>query len=506
MRAMLRPTLIVTALTLGAQAVALAGQAVVAHYLGVSAEVDALFAALTLPTYATAVLVGALAVVFIPTFMERRAQSGEDAAWRYASGLVNLTFLGLGGVAAVGMIFAEPLTVAVAPGLAPDATDLAARLALLAWPSVVASGLVALLTSLHQVEGRFGWSSSVPFLGAVANVLLLVVLVPPFGVAGVAAAFTLNIGLQAALLACVLARGRYAFSLALHDPGVKASARMVAPLVLSGLVVRVTVVIDRFLASNLPEGSIAHLGYAFRVVSALGVGVSTGLGAVLFPALADAIARRDMERFRETASASLRTIWLVVAPIVTVAIALADGGVRLVFERGAFTSADSRAVALLLRIYLVAIVAIALSVVTSRAMYALKATRLLAVVGAVEAIAYVVYTYAFAQMWGTVGIAFAFVVYYTFSIAWQGVYLRHAMGAGGGHRVARSLAATTLMALLAGAAAWLAALPFGSPLLRVLIGGVAGLGIYLLAVWTTKPAEANALWRRLRDPPSAPSP
>jgi putative peptidoglycan lipid II flippase len=495
---LLRPAIVITGFTVGAQILALLSQTLIAANLGATTDADSLFAAMTLPQYVTAIFTGALSIVLIPAFVHRRAEQGEEVAWRFASDVVNATAVFLLALVALAMVFSRPLLTLVVPGLSAAALGKAAAVSLVVWPSVAASGLVAVLTSLHQVRSRFTWSSFVPLLGAAANLALLVLLASRYGVTGVAIAFTANLILQAALLANAFARGQYRPSLRLTDAGLREVARLAVPLVLSGAFARSTIVVDRFLASGLPAGTISHLGYAFRIVSALSIAISSGLGAVLFPPLSDAIARKEMAEFRELASRSVRTLWLVVAPVIAIGAAVTLPAVQLVFQRGAFTSQDAVAVAGLLQIYLVALVALALATITGPAMYALRATRFLAIMIAVESIAYVAYTFELARALGAPGIAWGFALYAVISIGWQSVYLRIATGGRGGRRIARSLATTTAWAGAAGVVAWLASLPVHSPLARVALGGACGLAAYLAALCITRPEEAKGVWKIVR--------
>lgn len=497
MKALVRPTLVVTGFTMGAQLTALLAQAVIARFLGAGSETDALFAALTLPQYATNIISGAMGVVLIPVFMECRAKSGSEEAWRFATGILGTSFIVFSVIAALGVLFAEPLLRVAVPGLSDEARRMAAGLSLALWPFMVFSGVASILISLHQIEGRFTKAAVAPFIGAVVYLALLAVLVPRYGALGAATATTLNVAVQCAMLAHIVIQ-RSRFPLAFSHPGVVMLLGLIGPLLLSNVFIRSTIVIDRFLASDLPSGSISHLGYAFRVVSAAGVAVSAGLGAVLFPPLADAIARHDIARFRETASRSLRIAWLVVAPLMTISMALAPSAIELVFERGEFGAADSAAVGLLLRIYLLALISMSLATVTSRAIYALRATRLIALAGSIEAIAYLGYTYLLARTFGAPGIAAGFVIYYSISMLWQGVYLRQATGGTGGRRVTAALGATTALSAIAGAAAWGVTLLLGTAAGRVTAGGTTGVALYVAALAAARPRDAVDLWSLLR--------
>jgi putative peptidoglycan lipid II flippase len=207
--------------------------------------------------------------------------------------------------------------------------------------------------------------------------------------------------------------------------------------------------------------------------------------------MAEDVSALDFAGLRTRASLSIRSLWLLVAPCVALLIALAEPAVRLVFEHGAFTRADSAAVALLLRIYAPSLVAVALSAISGRAIYALKAVRFFAAMGALEGLLYIAYTAGLAQRLGAAGIALGFTIYFLGSISWQLVYLRHALAARG-RRVLRAFVVITLLAAGAGVVAWVITRGIDAPLLALVIGGVGGLASYAGGVLAARRVGALA--------------
>src|SRR5688500_17466457 len=104
----MRPMLLVSGLTFAAQLAALGSQLVFAALFGASSDSDAYFAALSLPLYCSAVFISALAVAFIPAFIEVRARDAAVAD-EFAVGTVNLAVVTLAAAAAIGMLFADGL-------------------------------------------------------------------------------------------------------------------------------------------------------------------------------------------------------------------------------------------------------------------------------------------------------------------------------------------------------------------------------------------------------------
>ena len=486
MAALLRPTLTITLLTVIGQAVGFLTQVVIAASFGARADMDAFLAASTLPQYVISVLVSALGFVFIPVFVEYSASGREDEAWDVASGVLMTCATVLGVLTLGGVAFARPLLRLTTPGLTSASLDIAVRVAWVTWPTIVLTGLASLLTGIYHARSRFGWPAGVPVLGAIVNLGLVAWLARPWGVIGVAVAATASLALQVALLVPIAARGRrFRAHVDWAHPGVQRVFHLLVPLVLAGLFTRWTPIIDRYLASGIAEGAISHLGYAFRLVTLLVGLMSTGIATTAFPRMALNSSEGDLAGLRETMSTALRLMWMAVAPAMAIGAVIALPLVATLFERGAFRHADTGAVAMLLRIYLLSLVASSLSGVTARAFYALKDTRTPAIVGVFEALAYALYTPLLARWLGAPGIAFAYAVYFDVSLLWQVLVIRHRTGSTGGRKVIGSFARTGLAALSGAAVAWAMMLVVNRPAGQLAAAGGLGVVAYLMVLSMT---------------------
>jgi putative peptidoglycan lipid II flippase len=498
MKQLVCPTLVITLFAIGGQAVGLVTQVVIAAAFGAGADMDAFLAANTLPQYITAVLLNALAFVFIPMFVEYIATGRKDEAWQVASGVITLCVLALGTLALGGVFFAKPLLHLTTPGLSPESLGLAVRVAMITWPTIVATCLASLLTGIYQAQTRFSWPSAVPFIGALVNLGLVATLARPLAVVGIAIAAAASLTLQFVLLLPIaLGPRRFHWHFNWRHPGVRQVLHLLWPLVLSGLLIRWTPIIDRYLASGQAEGAISHLGYAFKLLGVLTLFIATGITTVVFPRMALNTAGSDMVGLRHTVSMGLRIMWLAIAPTIAIGAVLAQPVTTALFQRGAFSVADAQSVAVLLRVYLLALAGACLGNIGGRTFYALKDTRTIAAMGAVEALAYAIYTPLLARWLGIVGVALGYVLYFDLSPAWWLPVLRYKMGKTGGRTVLTSFIRTGVAALLGGAGAWAVTAIMPGAWLQLILGSVVGMIVYLLALLGTRSPEAQMIWRNV---------
>lgn len=492
MKSAFRSAASVTVFSFASQMVLVVCQLVAAARFGASSDMDAFVSAGTLPQFVISVLLASLSFVFIPFFVEQQSKGDAAKAQQLSVGLFNITMLALGVITVAGIFFSREILLVITPGLDEPTLDIGVRISMVTWPTVLATGATMLLASLHQARQEFIWQAAVPMIGAVINLVLLVLLAPSLGIMGLALATTAGVVVQVLLLSRGLFREGYQLRLYWKDAGLQQVLRVAAPLVFVAAVTKFTPLMDRFLASELGSGAISHLNYAFKIVTLVSVLISTGISTVIFPRMAADFAGDNPGALGNTISLGLRIMWLICAPVVTIGMVLSLPVVLLLFNRGEFTLQDSMVVADLLRIYLLSLAAMCLASVTSKGFYVTRDTRTLAIFGTLEAGAYVVYTIMLARNLGPMGIALGYVIYLTGSLVWQIVVLKLRLGKETNLFDLKSFGITVLAAGLAGFSSYVV-LGLTGNLLAQLAAGLLGLMVYLFFLYVLRSAELKLI-------------
>lgn len=492
---LVRPAVIVTLFGLAGPVINFFTQVVISAVFGATAQMDAFLAAVALPQYVITVLMGTLGFVFIPVFIQRTAAHRDEEAWTLASTVFNLCLIVLGVLAAVGIAFTEPLLRVSAPGLGEEALKLAVVAARISWPIILAAGVTALLTGIYQARQRFIWAAAAVFISAAFNLVLVLTLAKPLGVKGLAVAASVSAIFQAVLLLPILFGGRYRPVMDLRSSGIRQLLFLLTPLILANLFGKSTTLVERYFASNLAVGSISQLGYASKLLMMFIVLISSGINTVVFPRLALNSTLTDLSEFKKTISVSMKMMWVLIAPAITVGAVVALPLVTVVFQRGKFTAADALSVSAVLRIYLCSLFGACLCGITGRAFYALKDTMAIAVIGLLESVAYVIYTALLAKRFGIAGVAWGFVIYCTGSLLWQFAVLRFKLKGSGGRGLVVSFSRTAGAAMLAGGVSWAGLAAGGNAWTQLLCAGAAGGAAYVVTLKLFRSEEAALIWR-----------
>ena len=330
----------------------------IAAALGTGPVAEAFLVAFSLPNlFRRFFAEGAFNMAFIPMF-SKKLEGGEGAR-RFAQD----AFLGLGFVltvfTALAMIFMPVLVTAMASGFIGDARfDLAVFYGRIAFPYILFISLSALLSGVLNAVGRFAVAAAAPVL---LNIIFIAILLgaPQIGAdtevgIGTAMAWAVPVA-GIAQLALVWAGARaegYPMRLGLPKmtPELKRLAIIAAPAALAGGVVQINLLVGRQVASFF-DGAVAWLSYADRLYQLpLGV-VGIAIGVVLLPDLSRRLKAGDDEGGRDAFNRASEVSLALTVPASVALLVIPMPLVRVLFERGAFTSDDTAATAIAVAIY-----------------------------------------------------------------------------------------------------------------------------------------------------------
>jgi len=355
----------------------------IAHYFGNSAVADAFRAAIRIPNLLNNLLgEGVLSAAFVTVYAKLRAQGRDEEANEVANAVFGMLAL----VSAMGVLAGVALTPflidVIAPGFSGDKRDLTIRLVRILFPSTGLLALSAWCLGILNSHRRF-------LLSYLAPVALNATMIAALVTLGYAKQTELAIYLAwAAVVGSVFQLlvqvprvlellGRFRPSLNTKLPQMRVVARNFVPVFLSRGVVQISSYIDSMIASLLPTGAVAALGYA-QTISLLPISLfSMSVSAAELPALSSATGSKEQvaEVLRVRLTAGLRRIAFLVVPSAMAFLVLGDIIAGALYQSGRFHRADSVYVWGVLAGSSVGLLASALGRLYSSAYYALLDTR-----------------------------------------------------------------------------------------------------------------------------------
>jgi len=380
-----RATSVVMSLFILSRGLGLVREMIIGARFGAGAELDAYLAAFRLPDLLfTLVAGGALASAFIPTFGERLAHGRTAAAWDLAAKVATLLLVTLTLLALLAALLARPLVAyLIAPGFSPAQQRLTAELLRWMLVSTVLFGLSGLVMGILQSFQRFLLPALAPVVYNLAIILAAWLLAPVLGirglVVGVVGGALGHLLVQIPGLRRVGARGRP--SLSLTDPGVREVLRLMGPRVLGLAVVQLNFLVNVFLASHLPAGSISALNYAWLLMLLPQGVLAQSVATAAFPTFARQAALGERAAMRTTLKGILGLLLAVSVPAALLLFWLREPLVVLLFRRGAFDAAAVALTGYALAFFAPGLIGHVVVEIVARAFYALKDTLTPVLVG-----------------------------------------------------------------------------------------------------------------------------
>jgi putative peptidoglycan lipid II flippase len=361
------------------KAVALLRQVLIARSFGAGPELDAFNSANNLPDLVFAVISGgAMAMVLVPVLTESLDRDGRDSMWALFSRLANWAFLITAVLAGLLAIFALPLVDhVVVPSFTPEHKAVTANLLRLDLIALLIFSISGLVIGSLQAQKHFLFPALAPIFYNVGQIIGIFVLVPRFGIYGLALGVILGAILHLAIQLPALLRHGFHWtpSLDFHSPGVAKAARLMGPRILTVAVIQAIFVATDNFASGLLPGSITALAYGWLILQVPETLIGSALGTVLLPTFAELADRGSAAELRRMVRRAFAIILILTLPVVALGIPLMGTAVRLVFEGRAFTAENSGMVAATARLFLLALPAHALIETAVRVLYARQDAR-----------------------------------------------------------------------------------------------------------------------------------
>lgn len=349
-----------------------------AAVFGASYQMDAYLVAMVIPTVLFANFFGTLRTTTIPVYTRVLNKDRGEARQLAGALLRSAGLLSLVG-AALGLLLAPVLVRLLAPSFSGEVYLLTVQLSRWMMPAVPFLALAAVATPLLHAHNSFLLPAAIGFPYNAILIAATLYLGARYGTTAVAAALVAAVFSQfllqwpALLRQGIIRRGAQARPLS--HPGVKEIAILTAPVLLGLIGGEINLIVDRILASGLPEGSISALNFANRL-NGMPFGLfGASLLTVFYPQLTRLAAAGNLEEFKYSLKRAATALLFLLAPMTAGFIILRVPIVQVLFQRGAFDARATAMTASALLYYSLGLGAAGLSNLLVRAFYSLHDTR-----------------------------------------------------------------------------------------------------------------------------------
>lgn len=328
---------------------------------------------------------GALSAAFITVFTDYDTNRSKEETWQLASNVLVFFAVLLSLLTLLGVYLAGPLVNLLASDFSEIAgkSELTTLLTRIMLPFLIVISLSAVVMGILNSKGKFfvpAMASTFFNLGSIVGGVILALLLPQFGypaIVGMAVGTLIGGMLQLLMQLPTLYKCGFRFipKLRIKDPGLRRIITLMIPAVIGLSPTQINIFINTNFASSCVEGSVSWLNYAFRLIQ-LPIGVfGVALSIAAMPVLAKYAAKKDINGMKDTMLSSLTMVFSLTIPATIGLSLLAEPIIRVLFERGAFTSLDTIATANTLSLYAIGLFAYSANKILVPVYYALGDTK-----------------------------------------------------------------------------------------------------------------------------------
>ena len=351
-------------------------EAVLAAYLGTTFRSDAYYMVNSIQMVVYPMLSVGIWKVFMPIYKEKitHGQAEEAAA------LTNkvITFFSIISFFAVGLLIllAKPVVSIVAPGFEGETKALCIKLVRISAPMYSFIIAAAIYASILQANNKFLGSQIREVASHIPTILAAVFFYKSFGIEAMAIALVVG-GAVRLLIELPFVTWGYRFrpDFRFKSQEFSLMLKRLPSALLSESATQLNILIDKAMASTLPEGSISGLNYGHRLMNVFSGLLSTAVATALYPQMIELIALKKEEELSLLITKIIDMFSLLMIPITVASILFKVELVSAAFERGAFTAQSAEMTSGVFALYSIGIFFIACNTVITNLFYGYGNTK-----------------------------------------------------------------------------------------------------------------------------------
>jgi putative peptidoglycan lipid II flippase len=384
----------------------------IAYIGGTGSEVDAYQLAFMIPEILNHVAAsGFLSITFIPIFTHYLSDNNESEGWRIFSIICNTVGSFLIVLIVIACLLTRPLIQLLAPGISNVQTiDYAVTMTRIIVPAQFFFFMGGLFMAVQYANEHFIYPALAPLIYNLGIIIGGIALGKQLGMKGfsygvLVGAFVGNFVLQ--YVGAKRVGMRYYFDFSFNHPDLKKYIVLTLPLMIGMTMIFSTEICFKFFGSWLPAGSIASLNYAFRVMFMMVGFFGQAVGVASFPYLSQLAAKKDIASMNNLLNDTLNHYIALIIPFSVLLAVLRHEVIFILFERGKFTSGDTKIAADILMYLMIGAFAFAAQTVVVRGYYAMQNTLFPAIFSTLAVLISVPFYFLGLQYMDVYGIALA---------------------------------------------------------------------------------------------------
>ena len=403
-----RGTLIIVLVGVLAKCTAFVSEAVLAAFLGTTYQSDAYYMVAGIQQVIYPMLSVGIWKVFLPVYKEKITQGKTEEAYALTNKAITFfTLLSLGAVTLL-MTLTGPVVSLVAPGFAGETRTLCIRLVRLSAPMYVFIIAAAVYASVLQSHNRFFGSQIREVASHIPTILAALFCYRRFGIEAMALALVVG-GAVRLLVELPFVDWGYRFrpNLRFRSQDFMTMLKRLPSALISEGVTQLNALIDKAMASTLPEGTVSALSYGHKLMNVFSGLLSSAIATALYPQMVELIALKKEDELSRLVVKIVDIFCVLMIPVTVACVLFRTELVAAVFQRGSFGEASTALTSGVFALYSLGIFFIACNTVITNLFYGYGNTRTPMFISVANLVVNVALNLLLIRIWGVNGLALA---------------------------------------------------------------------------------------------------
>lgn len=330
-------TIIIVIVGLFAKFASFIAEAVLAAYLGTSYQSDAFYMVTSIQNVIYPMLSVGIWKVFLPVYKEKITIGDRDGAEALSNKLI--TLLTIVSLVIVGLliILSEQVVSLVAPGFQGETKELCAYLVRLSSPMYSVIIAAAVYASILQCHDKFLGSQIREVASHIPVILAAVFFYKKLGINSLAFALVAG-GLCRLLIELPFVDWGYKYKpdFRYRDDKFIGMLRKLPSALISEGVNQINTLVDKVMASLLPEGTVSGLNYGSKLMNVFSGLISSAIATVMYPQMIELIALNKKDELSSLVNRIINIFAIMMIPITVACMLFNRELVTAVYARGSF--------------------------------------------------------------------------------------------------------------------------------------------------------------------------
>ncbi|MBQ1734976.1 MAG: murein biosynthesis integral membrane protein MurJ [Lachnospiraceae bacterium] len=403
-----RGTIIIVLIGILAKLAAFLSEVVLAAYLGTNYRSDAYYMVSSIQQVIYPMLSVGIWKVFLPVYKEKITQGYTEQAYELTNKAISFFTVISIAVVAMIMVLTGPVVSIVAPGFEGETRELCIKLVRISSPMYVFIIASAVYASILQSHNKFLGSQIREVASHIPTILAAIFFYNKFGIETMAIALVVGGAVRLIIELPFVDWGyKYKPDLKFRTKEFLTMLKRLPSALISEGVTQLNTLIDKAMASTLPEGTISGLNYGHRLMNVFSGLLSTAIATALYPQMIELIALKKEQELSKLVVKIINIFCVLMVPVTLACVLFRNELVAAVFQRGSFTAESTLLTSGVFALYSLGIFFIACNTVITNLFYGYGNTKTPMYISIANLVINVLLNLILIHLWGVNGLALA---------------------------------------------------------------------------------------------------